>query len=139
MASFGVSRTNRPSISVIVPVDWPFTMTLAPITGSPFASFTIPVTLFCSCCIPCTISVERIIFFSSTEYFTFVPAKIWSSILNILLLFAETDTIRFKSTCLLLKKKSNPDSFFSFSNTVPTVSLRTSRLIMVFCAYDSAA
>ena len=27
----------------------------------------------------------------------------------------------------------------SFSNTVPTVSLRTSRLIMVFCAYDSAA
>ena len=44
-----------------------------------------------------------------------------------LLLFAETDTIRFRSTCLLLKKKSNPDSFFSFSNTVPTVSLRTSR------------
>ena len=139
MASFGVSRTNRPSISVIVPVDWPFTMTLAPIIGSPFASFTIPVTLICPCCIPCTISVERIIFFSSTEYFTFVPAKIWSSILNILLLFAETDTIRFRSTCLLLKKKSNPDSFFSFSNTVPTVSLRTSRLIMVFCAYDSAA
>jgi len=36
-----------PSKSVIVPVVVPFTTTLAPITGSPVASFTIPLTAIC--------------------------------------------------------------------------------------------
>ena len=46
------------------------------------ASFTIPVTLFCSCCIPCTISVERMIFFSSTEYFITKVKVDWTDLKN---------------------------------------------------------
>ena len=72
------SKVYLPSISVTVPFAVPFSITFAPIIGSPFSSFTIPLTVFLFCdTLGCkTNSVDKITFLSTTEYFTFVPEKI---------------------------------------------------------------
>ena len=105
-----IFNVNFPSRSVIVPFPFtPFSNTLAPMTGSLAESITIPLTTTTFSCCGDSASTDSIIFLSSTEYFTLVPAKISFNTLKILLLSAETDTRRFKSTCLLLKKKSKSD------------------------------
>ena len=43
------ANEKSPSTLVTLPVPVPFTMTLAPMMGSPFSSFTFPVTVTCCC------------------------------------------------------------------------------------------
>ena len=50
IALAGALIIKRPSISVIVPIDCPFIVTLAPMIGSPAISFIDPVTLLSSAC-----------------------------------------------------------------------------------------
>ena len=85
-----------PSRSVIVPFDVPFSMMLAPITGSPFISTTLPVILFLLS-LRTGSFVVSIMLLSRMEYWISVSVKSCFKTLKILLLFAVIDTLRFKS------------------------------------------
>ena len=134
-----MGRLKFPSISVTVPPEPSFSLTVTPIIGSSFLSTTLPETFFFLSCSGDKMSVDRIIFLSNTEYLTSVPAKTSFKTWKILLLIADTETRRSRLTCLLLKKKSKSDWDSISFKTSPTVWLRTSILIIACCAYTSVA
>ena len=65
----GIFKLKFPSKSVTVPLEVPFSITVAPITGSPLASTTFPVT-FLGCAEGAAAAGVTIILFPDTAYFS---------------------------------------------------------------------